>query len=123
MFAGDWQLMIDFGLVEAVAFVYNDRTVEVFEYVHDATSVPVVCHTATIVNVTCRIFEHFVGRFRIFHQEHFQLTKTDSQVAVGELVRYVKAQRTELATLKCHAMEQAKREEQMFEYLDLFYHF
>ena len=98
--------MIDLRVVKVVRVVHHNRVVKVLEYVHDASTIPIVSHTATIVYVTCCVFEHFVRYFRILHQEHFQLTQANSQIAIGELVRYVEAQRTEFSSLKCDTVKQ-----------------
>lgn len=52
------QLMIDARLGELVVSVESSRAVEVVEDVHDAATVPVVCHTATVVDVTGRVLQH-----------------------------------------------------------------
>ena len=53
--------------------------------------------------------------FSIFHKEHLELTDTDTQISIGELVRNVEPKSSELTTLNDHGVEQAQGQKQMLE--------
>ena len=53
-----WELMIHIRLREVVLLTESFRTIEVIQYVHDASPVPVVSHTTTIVDVTSSVLQY-----------------------------------------------------------------
>lgn len=67
MFGRSWQLVVDLGLVKAIALVDNDGVVKVFEYIHDTTSVPIIGDSATVVYMPGRVFEYFERCLRVLH--------------------------------------------------------
>ena len=53
-----WELVVDIRLREVVLFTESLRTVEVIEDVHNASPVPVICHTTTIVDMTGSVLQN-----------------------------------------------------------------
>lgn len=105
MLGRGWQLMIDLGLIKTISLIDDNRIIEILEYIHDATTIPVVGDTSTVVDMPGRVLQDLERRLHVFHQEHFQLTQTYTQIAIGELVGNVKTKRTELASLERDTME------------------
>ena len=62
---------------------------------------------------------YFSGYVLVLIEEHVQLTDADPQVPVSELVRNVEPQSPKLASLQCHSVEDAQREEEVLEVLTL----
>lgn len=58
---------------------------------------------------------HLVWDFQVLIQEHFELADADVQIAVGELVGNVEAQRAEFPSLQHDSVEEAQRQEQRLE--------
>jgi hypothetical protein len=89
--------------------------VVIAEDVHHAAPVPVVSDTATVVDVSSGVLEHLEGNLVVLLEEHLELADADAQIAVGELVRDVEAEGTELAALENNAVEETKRLQKMLE--------
>ena len=121
MFGSGRQLMINLGLVEKEVLVDDSRVVKVLQNIHNAASIPVVSDSTSVVDVSSRVFEHFVRYFGVLHEEHLELAQTNSQVAIGELVWDIEAEWTKFSPLECNSVEERQREEKVFEYLDLDY--
>ena len=64
-------------------------------------------------------FTYLVGRLRVLRDEHFDLGHADAEVAVRELVWDVEAERSELAPLQRHGVEEAEGEEEHLECVGL----
>lgn len=58
---------------------------------------------------------YLVWDFLVLVQEHFKLADADVQVAIGELIGNVEAQRAKLPSLQSNSMEQTQRQEQRLE--------
>lgn len=57
------------------------------------------------------MFNYLIRYVLVLHEEHFELTDTNSQIAVCHFVWDVKTERSKLPPLQYHAVEQAEREQ------------
>lgn len=67
MLSSAWQLMIDLALVEIIVVIDDYRIVEVLENVHNAAAIPVVCDTATVIDVAGGVLKHLERRLGVLH--------------------------------------------------------
>jgi len=66
----------------------------------------VLVETAWVFHTSPSSFADLVRYFLVLFEEHLELADTDTQVAVGKLVRNVEAESAELAPLQHNAVEQ-----------------
>ena len=90
------------------------RGVEIRQNIHEATSIPIIGDSASIVTLTGHVRESVKWNAVIFVDEHLQLTDGDTEVGFVEPVGDVPTQGAKFSTLLNEGMEEAEGKEEFF---------
>ena len=99
-------------LTEHVAIFQYVWCVELLESAEEAYSVPVVCHSSSVVDVSCHVEQGVPRDLFLLIKEHEQVGHGRFQIRVIELVSNVPPERAKLSPFLDNCMEEAQSEEQ-----------
>jgi len=76
-------------------------------------------HSTSVVDLGAEHVKHFVGNIVISLHEFLELSSADNQILIGESVRDVPANRTELSSILHNGVEKAEAEQDLLKDLRL----
>lgn len=106
--------------IEFVFLIDDIGVVVVVQDVHQASPIPVICHSSSVIYMSGSVCQDFERSLRILKQKHMQLRDANLQVPIGKLVGDIKPQRSELPSFQQNRVKQAKGEQHPLESVDLF---
>lgn len=88
----------------------NLSRVEITQHSHQATTIPVIGYTTTIVAFSGHIEKRIIWYLIIFVEEHLQLSYRDTQIGFVESIWNIKTEWTEFTTLLNKRVKEAQTE-------------
>lgn len=85
--------------------------VVIVQKAHEASSVPIVRYSSSVVDLARGVNQNFEGDVVVFEEEHVELRDAYAEISVGEFVGDVEAERAEFPSLEDAAVEERESEQ------------